>query len=42
MQHRQVMIGENEKVRRLKEKAEAQEAKLKKIRMLCGKAENNK
>lgn len=42
MQQQQLIMGKNEKLRRLKEKAEAQEAKLKKIRLLCGKAEHQK
>lgn len=40
LKQHQVLIGENEALRRLKEKADAQEAKLKKIRLLCGKHEN--
>ena len=42
MQQQQAIMSENEKLRRLREKAEAQEAKLRKIRALRGKVDQQK
>jgi len=42
MQQQQAIMSENEKLRRLREKAEAQEAKLQKIRALQGKVDQQR
>ena len=42
LQQHQIQLNEGEKLRRLKEKAQAQEAKLAKIRMMCGQVESNR
>ena len=42
MQQQQALMSENEKFKRLREKAEAQEAKIRKIRALRGKVDQQR